>query len=105
MLDEQRYQALASFRFALRAFLAFSEAATRQSGATPQWYQALLVIRANPKRAVLVRELAEQMLLKHNNAVQLVDRLVGAGLVRRQQSKVDRRAVVLTLTRRGDEKI
>lgn len=104
-LHAAQYRALAQFRRALRSFLAFSEFATQDSGVTTQQYQALLVIKASPTESVLVRELAEQMLLKHNNTVQLVDRLVDARLVRRSPSEEDRRAVVLTLTARGEEKI
>ena len=104
-LEKEQYQALARFRYALRAFLAFSEEATRKSGFTPQQYQALLAIKASPNEALLVGELAEQLLLKHNNTVQLVDRLSESGLVRRYPSRDDRRAVVVTLTARGENKL
>ena|SRR3569832_58686 len=104
VLNHQQYAALAEFRRALRGFLAFSETATRQSGVTTQQYQALLAIKAHPNEALLVRELAHEMLLKHNNAVQLVDRLVKAKLVRRETSRDDRRAVVLKPTRLGEQK-
>jgi len=104
-LEKEQYQALARFRYALRAFLAFSEQATRKSGFTPQQYQALLAIKASPDEALLVGELAEQLLLKHNNTVQLVDRLSESGLVRRYPSRDDRRAVVVTLTARGEGKL
>ena len=104
-LDASEYRALAEFRHAMRAFIAFSEAATSASGVTTQQYQALLVIKANPEQAVLVRDLAEQMLLKHNNAVQLADRLVQAKLIRREPSKLDKRAVLLKLTSKGEAKI
>ena len=104
-LETEQYQALARFRYALRAFLAFSERATRKSGITTQQYQALLAIKASPNEALLVGELAEQLLLKHNNTVQLVDRLSEAGLVRRNPSRNDRRAVIVTLTARGETKL
>ena len=104
-LEKEQYQALARFRYALRAFLAFSEQATRKSGFTPQQYQALLAIKASPNEALLVGELADQLLLKHNNTVQLVDRLSESGLVRRSPSRSDRRAVVVTLTARGENKL
>jgi len=104
-LEKEQYQALARFRYALRAFLAFSEQATRKSGFTPQQYQALLAIKASPDEALLVGALAEQLLLKHNNTVQLVDRLSESGLVRRNPSRNDRRAVVVTLTARGESKL
>ncbi len=104
-LRNMQYRALAQFRHALRAFLAFSESATQNSGVTTQQYQALLAIKASPDESMMVRELAEELLLKHNNTVQLVDRLVEAKLVRRTPSAEDRRAVVLTLTAKGEEKI
>ena len=104
-LNPRQYRALAKFRYALRAFLSFSESASRSSGVTTQQYQALLVIKASATEAVSIRELADEMLLKHNNTVQLVDRLVEAGLVRREQSRIDRRAVELTLTAKGEKQI
>ena len=39
------YKALAQFRFQLRKFLSFSEAAAHQAGLTPQQHQALLAIK------------------------------------------------------------
>jgi DNA-binding MarR family transcriptional regulator len=44
------------------------------------------------------RELADQMLLQHHGAVQLVDRLCKAGLARRIHSAKDRRSVLVVLT-------
>jgi DNA-binding MarR family transcriptional regulator len=100
-LDPIQYDSLARFRSALRRFLAFSEAATREAGVTPSYYQALLVIKTHPARAIMVGELAHEMLLKPNGAVQLVDRLSAAGLVVRRQSATDRRSVLVALTARG----
>jgi DNA-binding MarR family transcriptional regulator len=97
------YEGLASFRYALRQFLAFSEAATHEAGVTAQQYQALLVIQAHPKCAVLVKDLADQMLLQHNGAVQLIDRLVDGGLAKRRQSPTDARGVEVSLTVRGTQ--
>jgi DNA-binding MarR family transcriptional regulator len=102
-LDRSQYQGLAAFRYALRQFLAFSEAVTQEAGVTPQQYQALLVIKTEPKGEVMVRVLAERMLLQHNGAVQLVDRLVGAGLVQRNHSPIDARSVLVAMTSKGSK--
>lgn len=67
----------------MRRFLSFSEVALTDAGITSQQYQALLVIKAAPEGRVVMRELADQMLLQHNGAVQLADRLVPAGLAQR----------------------
>ena len=49
----------------------------------------------------MIRELADQMLLQHHGAVQLVDRLERTGLVTRRHSSIDRRSVLVGLTAKG----
>jgi DNA-binding MarR family transcriptional regulator len=101
-LSTQDYAQLAAFRHALRAFLHFSDAAAAQVGLTTQHYQAMLVLRGCPDDArVTIGDLAQQLLIKHNSAVGLVDRLVGEKLVVRESSRADRRKVELRLTGRG----
>src|ERR1700761_1983809 len=100
-MDADGYKGLAGFRYALRRFLAASEAISREGGVTPQQYQALLAIKSRPDPGMAMKELAEQLLLTHHAAVQLVDRLGKAGLARRQPSSLDRRSVELALTAEG----
>ena len=100
-LDSSIYEGLARFRLALRQFLAFSEAATQAAGVTPSQYQAMLAIQTHPGGAIAIQELAAQMLLQHNGAVQLVDRLARAELAERQPSPTDRRRVLVVLTDKG----
>jgi DNA-binding MarR family transcriptional regulator len=101
-LSDAEYARLAAFRHALRSFLSFSEAAAAKIGLTGQQYQALLVVRAMPESAEMtVNELAQQLLIKHNSAVGLVDRLVDQGLLMRKASREDRRKVELRLTAKG----
>jgi DNA-binding MarR family transcriptional regulator len=101
-LGKSDYQMLASFRYTLRRFLAFSEAAARDIGLASQQYQALLVVKGYPGGgAITINELARQLLIKHNSAVGLVDRLEAEGLVRRQPAARDRRKVDLLLTAKG----
>jgi DNA-binding MarR family transcriptional regulator len=93
------YRRLAAFRHALRRFLAFSEAAARAAGITPQQHQALLAIKgAEDPQAATVGYLAEQLLLQPHSAAELAERTVKSGLLERHQSAIDRRRVVLALT-------
>ncbi|MCM8735580.1 MarR family transcriptional regulator [Azospirillum sp. A1-3] len=92
------YQALAEFRHTLRRFLAFSEAAARNSGLTPQQHQAILAIKGHGDGGMSIGDLADKLLVRHHSAGELVDRLVKADLVIRQESADDRRRVVLVLT-------
>jgi DNA-binding MarR family transcriptional regulator len=98
-LTDADYRALGEFRLALRQFLAFSEAGARAVGLTAQQHQALLAIRAHAgPEAISIGELADTLLIKNHSAVGLVDRLVGRGFVKRDNSAEDRRRVLLSLT-------
>jgi DNA-binding MarR family transcriptional regulator len=92
---------LAGFRYALRQFIAASEAINRAAGTTQQQYQAMLAIKTWPYDAMSIKDLAELLLLTHHAAVQLVDRLSKSDLVERSASLDDRRNVLLTLTCKG----
>jgi len=96
------YARLAAFRQGLREFLRFSEEAAEREGLSTQHYQAMLILRACPEgERVSINDLARQLLIKHNSAVGLVDRLVKEGLARRGASSADRRKVELELSARG----
>jgi DNA-binding MarR family transcriptional regulator len=96
------YARLAEFRQGLREFLRFSEDAAERAGLSAQHYQAMLILRACPDGArITINDLAVQLMIKHNSAVGLVDRLSKEGLVRRAPSSVDRRKVELELSARG----
>ena len=101
-MDFQQYQGLAGFRYALRQFVAASEVINREAGITQQQYQALLVVKTHEGDALSIGAFADQLLLTHHAAVQLVDRLAKAGLAERTRSAEDRRTVHLTLTGRGE---
>lgn len=100
-LDASEYQQLASFRYALRSFLRFSETAAERLGLTAQQYQALLAVCASAGH-VTINDLAQQLLIRHNSAVGLVDRLAAQGLLAREPSAQDGRKVYLRLTAKGD---
>lgn len=98
-----QYEHLAAFRYALRQFMHFSEAAAGRAGVTPQQHQALLAIKGFPGREeVTVGELAERLQLRHHSAVGLLDRLVDLKLVRRATAPDDRRRVLVRLTTAGE---
>ena len=96
------YARLAAFRQGLREFLRFSEGAAEHAGLLTQHYQAMLIVRACPEGlTITINDLARQLLIKHNSAVGLVDRLAKEGLVKRAVSATDRRKVELQLSARG----
>jgi len=100
-LDPAVFQGLSGFRYALRRFLAASERICRASGLTPQQYQVLLAIKAADGTDMSIRHLADQLLLTHHAAVQMIDRLATDGLAARRSSERDRRVALLSLTEKG----
>lgn len=102
-VEKADYETLASFRYALRQFLRFSESAAHAVGLTPQQHQALLTVMGYPGRdQVSIGELAERLQIHHNSAVGLVDRLVAHGLMVRHQAADDRRRVMVSVTPAGE---
>jgi DNA-binding MarR family transcriptional regulator len=96
-VTKKEYERLAAFRFNLRQFLRFSEEPSQQ-------HQALLSIKGYPNAKVItIGQLAEQLQVAHQTAVELVDRLTLQDLALREAGTVDRRQVHIKLTNRGEE--
>jgi DNA-binding MarR family transcriptional regulator len=103
-LRDSEYGQLADFRYAIRAFLDFSEQAARSAGVTPQQHQALLAIRGmTGEESANLGFIAERLRVRHHSAVELVNRLVAAKLVVRNEDPEDRRRVVVTLTSKAEK--
>ena len=102
--DQQDYRLLADFRYLIRRFLEFSETAAQAAGLTSRQHQALLAIKgfAGDDRAT-VGALAERLRIQHHSTVELVDRLVDAGLLVRSHDPHDRRRVILGLTAAAED--
>jgi DNA-binding MarR family transcriptional regulator len=94
---------LAEFRYAVRQFLHFSEVAAQEAGIQPQQHQLMLqVAGATAGTATTVAYVAERLGLKHNSAVELVNRSEHEGLVTREEDANDRRRAIVRLTRKGE---
>lgn len=105
-ITDDEYGRIAEFRYQLRRFLHFSEEAAKAAGLTPRQHQALLAIRGFPDgRDPTIGELAERLQIRHHSAVELVNRMVSAGLVDRKESDIDRRQVLVGLTAAGRSRL
>jgi len=94
-------------RTELRRFLHATDAVTTAEGLTPERYDLLLMIKATSEHAepATVSLLQELLDLSQQAVTELVKRAVGAGLVRRERSAVDRRVVHLELTAEGEARL
>jgi DNA-binding MarR family transcriptional regulator len=102
-LSDRDYETLAGFRYALRQFGRYSEAAAEKAGLTPRQHQALLAIRAGPGGTLRVGELAQRRFLRPHSASELVQRMEEQGLLRREPAQADKRQVRLRLHQRGED--
>jgi DNA-binding MarR family transcriptional regulator len=97
------YEALAELRHQIRKFLRFSEQAARRAGLEPGQHQLLLSLKGLPQGVrPSIGELAQRLQIQHHSAVELANRLAKGGYVRRDRAGHDRRAVLLSLTQKGE---
>lgn len=98
-MSRSHYAALAAFRYELRRFLAFSEAAATEAGLPPQQHQALLTVAGHlGPEPPTVGHIAERLLIAPHSAAELVTRMVEAGLLTKSRGAQDRRRMELALT-------
>ena len=70
---------------------------------TPQQYNVLRILRGRKPQPATINLLKDRMLDKMSDASRIVDRLVAKGLASRDVNADDRRAVDITITKRGLE--
>lgn len=102
-LNDAEYRALATFRHALRSFLAFSEDAARDHDLTPAQHQLLLAVRGAEvgSSPPSVSALADQLQLRVHSTGELVARAVDNGLVERLADPADGRRTLVGTTADG----
>ena len=103
-LSDGDYRRLLELRDGLRRFLRWSEDQARVAGLTPAHHQLLLAVRGHGSPPT-IGEVADHLLLRHHSAVELVDRVERAGLVRRRPDPDDHRVVRLELTGHGSKQL
>jgi DNA-binding MarR family transcriptional regulator len=105
-LEQADFQHLLELRTGLRRFLRWSEQQARAAGLTPAKQQLLLTIRGHPDPAgPTIGEIADYLVLRHHSAVELVDRAVKDGLVKRNPDLASKSVVRVTLTAAGTAKL
>lgn len=101
-LDVVHLRRLAEFRYQLRRFLHVSQAAAEKAGLRNQQYQMLQCVGGMPEGLEpTIANVAARMLLKHNSTVELVDRTIQQGLLRRVEDVDDHRRILLQVTAQG----
>ena len=102
LLNVEHLRRLAEFRYRLRCFLHVSQAAAEDMGLHNQQYQLLQCVGGMPQAmAPTIANVAARMLLKHNSAVELVNRCVEQGLLLRSGDESDHRRILLRVSAQG----
>lgn len=101
-VSELGFRQFAEFRHQIRQFLHFSEEVARSKGIEPQQHQLLLAIKGLPRNTrPTVTAISRQLCLRHHSTVELIDRLVERGALRRRHGDLDHREVLIELTAYG----
>jgi DNA-binding MarR family transcriptional regulator len=102
-LSPEDYRSLAEFRYQIRRFLNFSEAAALAAGLNPKQHQLLLALKGLPHDSEpTIGRLASRLHIRPHSAVELIDRLCESGHIRRRRASQDRRQVLIEITRKGE---
>lgn len=104
-VSEIELQRAATFRSALRRFLARTDEVAAAAGLTSQRYDLLLAIKAGPGGTSTMTELSHRLSLRQTAVTELVKRAEEANLVQRSTSSTDARVWVLALTREGERRL
>lgn len=105
-LTQRDYTSLLEFRTALRRFERWSEDQARLVGLTPAQHQLLLAVKGHPDdRGPTIGDVAAYLTVRHHSAVGLIDRTADAGFIARTRDSDDSRAVRITLTEAGEDRI
>jgi DNA-binding MarR family transcriptional regulator len=73
----------------------------RHVGLPLSWYDVLLELAAAPERRLRMTELGERVVLSRTRVSRIVDELVEAGLVCREENVADKRSAYARLTELG----
>jgi DNA-binding MarR family transcriptional regulator len=77
------------------------EALQAEVGVSRSWFDLLLNIAESPDQRLIIGELGRRLSLTSGGVTRFVDRIEAAGLVTRQPSATDRRALYVAFTDRG----
>jgi DNA-binding MarR family transcriptional regulator len=100
------YTRLLRLRTQLRKFEHWSAEQAAAMGLTASQHQLLLAIRGDGGQdGPTIGDVADYLLVRHNTAVELVNRTQELGLIDRQRDSADHRVVRLTLTDEGRKRL
>jgi DNA-binding MarR family transcriptional regulator len=101
-VTDRDYARLLALRTQLRKFERWSAEQAAAHGLTASQHQLLLAVRGHQsEQGPTIREVAEYLMIRHNTAVELVDRTESLGLLERHRDPHDHRVMHLALTEEG----
>ncbi len=107
-LTDRHYAGMLAVRTGLAAFVQRSEREARLAGTTHAQHHVMLALRGRPDddgptAAPSVKDIATALGIASPSAVELIARMVGAGLLRRHEDPADRRVTRMRLTELGEK--
>jgi DNA-binding MarR family transcriptional regulator len=105
-VTDRDYARLLALRTRLRSFEHWSAERAGEHGLTSSQHQLLLAVRGHHEPdGPTIGQVAEYLMVRHNTAVELVDRTQDLGLLERTRDPEDHRIVRLSLTPEGSDRV
>jgi DNA-binding MarR family transcriptional regulator len=103
-LTERHFAGLLAVRSGIAAFERISEREAREAGATHAQHHVMLSLRGHGDPAgPTVKDVAAALAVSSPSAVELIARMVAAGLLERHSDPSDARVTRVRLTERGEQ--
>jgi hypothetical protein len=83
----------------------FANVLEAKCGLALAWFDVLMQLRRSEARRLKMSEIADAIVHSSGGTTRLVDKLVEAGYVERQDCPTDRRAIYIAITPLGDAKL
>lgn len=83
----------------------FANVLEAECGLALAWFDVLMQLRRSEARRLKMNEIADAIVHSSGGTTRLVDKLVEAGYVERQDCPTDRRAIYISITPLGDAKL
>ncbi|GAA4464346.1 MarR family transcriptional regulator [Nemorincola caseinilytica] len=103
--SDERHRATVNLVYSAYWMKDILSSALKEYGLTMEQHNVLRILKGSHPKDLCVKDIASRIVEKSSNVPRIIDRLVAKKLVRRYQSKEDKRETLVGLTEKGIETI
>lgn len=103
--SDERHRATVNLLYSAYWMKDIFSSALKEYGLTMEQHNVLRILKGSHPKDLCVKDIASRIVEKSSNVPRIIDRLVAKKLVKRYQSKEDKRETLVGLTEKGIETV